>query len=262
MTRQEPLLPGPRTAAGRALLAKAVAWPLPIVESEILAIEAEAAAGTAPTLLAARIDEALDKYLPGSHPDLAQAIAEHLAAAGWAVTAKDAESPPLRGVLGSVLYDALQVASEPRARMQRFEEGRNGADDSFYIAATDRTVLIMQLERALDQVKRQARLPAAPPPTANADTGSAGAATLDTEQLARALHQGGNGTCMNWEPGYRLPTEASEEMDAHRREAEAVAAEYARLAGEDSDSRAVADAGEGSEKPARRVELRADLGVE
>ena len=55
------------------------------------------------------------------------------------------ELDALRAALNS-----LAVAPELRERMQRYETGRaTNPDDGWYIAATDRTVLIEQIDRAL-----------------------------------------------------------------------------------------------------------------
>ena len=52
----------------------------------------------------------------------------------------------------NTLRSALTVAPEPRERMQRFETGRNDETDTYYVASTDRTVLISQIDRAAREV--------------------------------------------------------------------------------------------------------------
>jgi hypothetical protein len=75
------------------------------------------------------------------------------------------------------------------------------------------------------------------------------AALTDEDEIAHgeAFYDGGLGVCAYCRNEWPCRTQ------------QGINRLLARLAGEDSDSRAVADAGEGSEKPARRVELRAGL---
>ena len=48
---------------------------------------------------------------------------------------------------------ALTVAPEHRERMQRFETGRNDETDTYHVAATDRTVLINQIDELAHLVR-------------------------------------------------------------------------------------------------------------